>query len=63
MIHLVANENKSLQPPADTPPQLARLMRLCMARDPAERPTFEALIPELDRLSAELTGPASGLQR
>lgn len=63
MIHVVAIENKTLQPPADTPPQLARLMRLCMARDAAKRPTFEALIPELEHLSVNLTGTAIGLEQ
>jgi serine/threonine protein kinase len=60
VIHVVAIENKTLQPPADTPPQLARLMRLCMARDAAKRPTFEALTAELGHLPAELTGTANG---
>jgi hypothetical protein len=58
MIHAVAVKNRALQPPEGTPPQLARLMRTCMAQDPAKRPTFEALMPELERLSTDLAGTA-----
>ena len=60
MIHLVAVQNKGLQPPEGAPLQLARLMRLCMAQDPAERPTFEALIPDLKRISTKPAGTRMG---
>ena len=31
-------------------------MRLCMAQDVNKRPTFDALVPELERLCTELGG-------
>ena len=53
VIHVVALENKGLQPPEGTPPQLASLMRACMAHDPSKRPTFAAVVSELGRLSTQ----------
>ena len=53
VIHAVAIEKRALQPPEGTPPQLARLMRACMAHDSAERPSFAALVANLDSMATE----------
>ncbi len=54
VIHAVAIENRMLQPPEGTPPQVARLMRACMAQDVAKRPPFEQIVRDLERLSMDL---------
>ena len=54
VIHAVAIENRMLQPPEGTPPQVARLMRACMAQDVAKRPPFEQIVRDLERISMDL---------
>ena len=54
MIHAVAIENRMLQPPEGTPPQVARLMRACMAQDVAKRPPFEQIVRDLERIRVDL---------
>ena len=54
VIHAVAIENRMLQPPEGTPPQVARLMRACMAQDVAKRPPFDQIVRDLERISMDL---------
>lgn len=54
VIHAVAIVNHSLQPPQETPPPLAALMRRCMAHEASARPRFAEVVAEIERLQEAL---------
>ncbi|XP_003741672.1 integrin-linked protein kinase homolog pat-4 [Galendromus occidentalis] len=49
----IATENLRVPIPPGISPHMARLIRICMNEDPGKRPTFEQIIPILEKMVAK----------
>jgi hypothetical protein len=56
IVQAVCIEGRALQFGPDVPEGIALLAAACMARDPADRPSFEDVLEILDPLGAALCG-------
>lgn len=46
----IATEGLRVQVPPGTSPYLTKLINICMNEDPGKRPTFDMIIPILDKM-------------
>ena len=50
VIFAVGCREEKLKPPENAPPEFAALVTRCMATEPPERPSFEEIAPEIERI-------------
>lgn len=53
-IHAVCDNNFRPEIPSDCPPSLASMMQECWQKNPRLRPSFEDIIPRLDKIAVEV---------